>query len=434
MGSIDRINGVAHRGSIAAAPLEVTVTQVPSAVRTPIADTNFLAFSAGNFINNVGNAMYEVALPLLVFNLTGSLQKMSLVSTAGPAVLLLFPLIGFMVDRYGPRAAFVPGLVIQATGASVMVLLLQRHATSIAILFSMALLVELGSAIYRLGWQVGVPLMFPGFAVRARGILNTLFFVSLAMGPVIVSVSLRWTSLTTLFWVNLATCLAPIIVWCAGVRPESRTAPQHESRQAFRAAIRQGWKVVTADPRLRAVTIVRSLLALTFGPALVPLLIYRMRVNWHLSLVTSGWMIALYTVFTLVANITIVQRRRFEPRHYLCLSMGLYIAAGLTLAGPWLPVFGMGLVLLGLANGMLLSTYVLMPIRYLKQGELGRGSAFIGLVVGVLALACPGVITLLSHLGGTSVALLIISIGPLAALGYLLRGRWDDLSVTASSS
>jgi MFS family permease len=415
------------RNSIADAPLGVAVAPVQSAVRTPTADPDFLAFSAGNFINNIGNAMYEVALPLLVFGLTGSLQKMSLISTAGPVVLLLFPLIGLIVDRYGTRAVFVPGLVVQALGALVMVLMLQRHMESIAILFSMALLIEAGSASYRIGWQVGVPLMFPDFAVRARGILNTLFFLSLAIGPMIVSASLHWTSLTTLFWVNLATCLAPIIVWCAGVRPQARSAAIHEAQQSFRAAIRQGWKAVAGDSRLRAVTVVRSLLALTFGPALVPLLIYRMRVNWHLSIAASGWMIAIYTVFTLVANIAIVQRSRFAPRHYLCLSMGLYLVAALALAGPWLPVFGMGLVLLGLANGMLLSTYVLMPIRYLKQGELGRGSAFIGLIVGVLSLACPGVITLLSHLrGGTSAVLLIISVGPLAALAYLLRGRWDN--------
>jgi MFS family permease len=427
MGSIGRINRIDHHNSsIATAPLGAAVTQVQSAVRTPTADPSFFAFSAGNFVNNVGNAMYEVALPLLVLTLTGSLQEMSLVSAAGPVVLLLFPLIGLVVDRYGSRAAVVPGLVIQVVGALAMVLMLQQHAASIEILFSMALLIELGSATYRLGWQVGVPLMFPGFAVRARGTLNTLFFLSLAIGPMIVSASLRWTSLTTLFWVNLATCLAPILVWCAGVRPESRAAAQHESRQGFLAAIRQGWKAVAADSRLRAVTIVRSLLALTFGPALIPLLIYRMRVNWHLSVATSGWMIALYTVFTLVANIAVVQRSRFEPRHYMRLSMGFYLAAALTMAGPWLPVFGMGLVLLGLANGMLLSTYVLMPIRYLKQGELGRGSAFIGLIVGVLSLACPGVIMLLSHLGGTSVVLLIISIGPLAALGYLFNGRWDN--------
>jgi MFS family permease len=427
MASTSRTTRIVQQGSsVATAPLGAGVTQVQSAVRTPTADPNFLVFSAGNFINNVGNAMYEVALPLLVLTLTGSLQKMSLVSTAGPVVLLLFPLIGLVVDRYGSRAACVPGLVIQAVGALVMVLMLQQHMASITILFSMALLIEFGSAIYRLGWQVGVPLMFPAFAVRARGILNTLFFLSLAIGPLLVSFSLHWTTLTTLFWVNLATCLAPILVWCAGVRPESRTAVQRESRQGFRASIRQGWKAVAGDSRLRAVTIVRALLALTFGPALIPLLIYRMRVNWHLSVATSGWMIAIYTIFTLVANIAIVQRGKFQPRHYLCLSMGFYVAAALTLAGPWLPVFGMGLVLLGLANGMLLSTYVLMPIRYLKQGELGRGSAFIGLVVGVLSLACPGVITLLSHFGGTSVTLLIIGIGPLAALGYLFRGRWDN--------
>jgi MFS family permease len=390
-------------------------------------DRRFLAFTSANFVNNVGNGIYAVALPLLAYDLTASLRVMSLLSAVVPVVMLLGPVTGMLVDRYGSRVAVVPGLVLQAVAGLLVNVLVTRGEAPVAVLFVLALLIQIGSSVYLLGWQVSLPGLFPRNPLKARGWLNTTFFVSLAVGPVIVSVGLRWTGYVGLLWINLATFAAPILVWFAGIRPPPAgpTAPEPaDAGRRWWQEILEGARVVGQDSRLRAVTVVRALLAVAFGPGAIPLVLYRLRSSWDLSGSAVGQVMAVYAAATILGNLYVVGRGEFRPRGYLLAGVVLHVVAALALGTGRLSVFVAGMGLLGLATGLVTSTYVLMPIRYLKPGILGRGSAFINLVLGVVCLGSPVITTFLAAQVGPGPTFLILTVGPVAAFAYLAFAPW----------
>jgi MFS family permease len=88
----------------------------------------FLTFSAGVFTNSLGDGVYTVALPLLAYDLTRSLQVLILLSAAFPVALLVSgPVFGYVADRYGSRVLVVPGLAVQFAAALTLNLLLGAH-------------------------------------------------------------------------------------------------------------------------------------------------------------------------------------------------------------------------------------------------------------------------------------------------------------------
>lgn len=83
----------------------------------PWRDRSFGVFAVGNLVNNIGESAYTVALPLLVYQLTGSLGAMAVLMAATPVALLLGPVLGAVVDRHGSRVLVVPGLLLQLVAA-----------------------------------------------------------------------------------------------------------------------------------------------------------------------------------------------------------------------------------------------------------------------------------------------------------------------------
>ncbi|MEV4443417.1 MFS transporter, partial [Streptomyces sp. NPDC049577] len=191
---------------------------------SPFRDPRFRVFAAGNVVNNVGEAVYATVLPLLAYDLTGSLAVMSLLAAAVPVSLLLAPWLGSAADRWGPRVLVVPGLLVQAAAGLAMNLCLVAGRAPVWLFFGCALLVAVGGAAYRTGWMAGTPAMFPRSPVRARGTLNSLFFATTLAGPLLTAGCLPLIGYTGLLWINLATFFAPIVVWALGVHPERRTA------------------------------------------------------------------------------------------------------------------------------------------------------------------------------------------------------------------
>ncbi len=389
---------------------------------SPWHDRRFRIFAAANTVNNLGEAVYGLTLPLLAYDLTRSLAVMGLLATTIPLTFVLDAPLGLVVDRYGPRALVLPGLCVQAAAALAMGLCVLWHVTGVAVLFLLALLVQFGASAYQTGWKIGVPSMFPDYPMRARGTLNTLYFASVALGPLSVAVALQWTGYLSLLWFNLLTFLAPIVVWIAGVRPPRASSAAR--RQRHRDALVEGVRAVHEERRLRVLLVVRAVLAVTFGPATLPLVLFALRHDWHRQASATSGVVAVYAVATLLGNICVAQGRRFRPRQALFAAPTLYLFAALALAAPSYALVLVGVALLGGASGVLLSTFVLMPLKYLHPSVLGRGSAFMGLVLGFASLLSSVVAVSLQNGIGTRWTYLVLAVGPVAALAYLRAAPW----------
>lgn len=390
---------------------------------SPFQNPRFTVFAAGNAINNIGEAMYATALPLLAYRLTGSLAVMTLLAAAVPLGMLLAPSLGWAADRWGPRALVVPGLLLQAAAALVMNLVLHAGAPTTTALFVCALLVAIGGAAYRTGWMTGVPGMFPDCPVRARGTLNSLFFAATLVGPVVFSLCLPFLGYEGLLWLNLATFFAPVAVWAMGVHPPRVLPGAPGAGRNWKLS--EGWKAIVADRRVLDMLIVQVVLAVTCGAGFQALVVYSLGHTWHLSDRSVSAVVTLMNACMLAGNLLVAQRKRIRPRISLTLGMTACGLSLLLLALPWWQVFLAAVALGALGEGAVLSTVVMMRVKYLPGPVLGRASGLMWLITGGAALLSPAVTPALTETVGARGTFLVLGLGACSALWYLRRGRTD---------
>jgi MFS family permease len=404
-----------------------TVAKTEPVEESPFRDRRFLVFAAGNSINNIGEAIYATALPLLAYHLTGSLTVMSLIAATTPAAMLAAPALGAVVDRWGSRAVVVPGLLLQAGAALVMNLLgLGGHAP-LSLLVSCCLLVALGAEAYQVGWMTGVATMFPDRKVRARGTLNSLYYSTTLIGPVIVVAGLALLGYSGLLWINLATFFAPIAVWVAGVRPPLRAAGPEPVSRRRPLALAEGWRALRSDRRVWSMLVVGMLLSATCGTGLRTLTIYQLRSVWQLSDASAASLVTMMNAFMFAGNLLVAQRRTFVPKTALLWSTAARVLAVFLLAAPSWPVFVGALVLGGLATGARVSVNVMAVIKYLPAEVLGRVSGLQGLLLGGAALLSPLLTPPLVAACGIDGALGVLGTGAAFSFVYLARAvrNWD---------
>ncbi|UNO38719.1 MFS transporter [Streptomyces sp. MST-110588] len=389
---------------------------------SPLRDRRFRIFATGNALNNVGEAVYATVLPLMVYDLTGSLAAMSLLAAAIPLSLVAGPWLGSAADRWGPRVLVVPGLLVQATGAVIMNLGVTAGHAPTWLLFGCAFLIALGGSAYLTGWVTGVPGMFPDCKVRARGTLNSIFFATTVAGPLLITATLPWIGYTGLLWLNAMTFAAPIAVWAMGIHPP-RKQPVPAARPRAGRGVREGWRAITSDPRMLTITVVHVVLALLCGTGLQTLLVYDLRHSWHVSGATSSAVILAANACMLLGNLLVAQRATFRPHLSLTLGTGLRALTLFLLVAPLWPVFVGAMALGALGQGAVLSTMVMMRVKYVSAEVLGRSSGLLSLLAGGAALLSPVLTPALSHALGVRGALLVLGLLSLSTLFYL-RHTW----------
>ncbi|MDI3424238.1 MFS transporter [Streptomyces luteolus] len=390
---------------------------------SPLRNRRFVVFAVGNGINNIGEAMYATALPLLAYRLTGSLGIMTALAAAVPLAMLLAPSLGSVADRWGSRVLVVPGLLLQAASALVMNLLLQSGAASTASLCICTLLVAVGAAAYRTGWMTGVPRMFPDTPVRARGMLNSLFFATTLIGPVLVAGCLPFMGYSGLLWLNLATFFAPIAVWLAGVHPPRVSRVNRGKGHNWKLS--QGWRAIVEDRRIFGMLIVQLVIGITCGAGLTTLVVFSLTHTWQQSDGTASVALTVMNASMLVGNLMVTQIKRLRPWVALSFGMAVRTASLLLLSVPSWPVFLVALALGGIGQGAVLSTVVMMRVKYLPEAVLGRASGLMWLITGAAALLSPVIAPLLTDAGGTRGAFLVLGLATSLGLWHLLRSRAD---------
>lgn len=398
------------------------------AEHSPWRDGRFRIFATGNVINNIGEAVYTVALPLFVFERTGSLAVMSLLAALTPATLLLGPFLGYLVDRYGSRILVVPGLLVQAVAAVAMNLTALADDAPTWPLFVFGALVQIGGAGYRTGWMTGVAHMFPDNPVRSRGSLSSLYVITNVVGPLLVSAALLWVGYAALLWMNVLTFLAPIVVWLIGIHPPRRTSAP--AGGGVLTGMADGWRTVRERPViLHAVLVyVPMLIAGTTGG--LTLSLFRLQDEWKLSPETVGIILVAVRIAGVLGTVLVSERKTFPFRKIVLVgTVGMGLALTLMAAGS-LWVFVVAMVLMFGFQHALGVAADLMPFKFLPPGALGRGAAIVNLMMGMPVLAGPLLIPLVARGIGPGATFLVLGLLQLAGLLWL-RHTWHAWSPAA---
>lgn len=398
----------------------------PSKDWSPWRDRRFLLFASGNFIDNVGNSMHNVVLPLLVYDLTKSLMVMSFLSATLPLSFLTAPLFGVLADRFGSKVLVIPGLGVQLIGALGINLIVLgslgggENQNVLIPLMVLALLVQLGGNAYRRGWMAGVPRMFGERAVKARGSLNTLYVASTILGPLLVTAGLPLFGYVWLLWINIFSYVAPIIVWWLGAHPPDFTS--YEGKTGFFHDLAEGWMILRKQPQIFNYLFV--LFPLIFATAIEALIIYYLRNLWDLSAQYVSIVLVIVNLATLAGSLFASEQKKLDLRWLLTITVVGSIISLFLLPIPILPIVLFAVILHNIMDGILSTTDSMMMVKFIPAEAFGRINGIILLLDSIPSIASKFLIPLIQHFVGVQITFLILGVSGFFSIFWLFQ-KWN---------
>ncbi len=364
-----------------------TAAEVP-----PLSDARFRRFAAGNVINNIGETAFVGVAPLLLVQVYGpAAVALSVVATAVSG--LLSPFVGAAIDMRGWRMFFYIGLAVQSASILAVVASLAVGRLPLALLGILLVVNATASISYLSAWKVGLNELFPDFRRRARGTLNTLFYMTGVIGPLAAFgiISVNGVTLFLVFYV--VTSFAPVVALLRIDRGRPRTVSRADGTAM--AALAAG---VTA---IRGSTVLRRLLLLRcLASALPTTLIGALIVLRFESYAAAPLLILAVSNVTVYVGNQYVSRMADFPEAKIVLVYGTLGLAGIAILNiDNLYAFVIGVAIFGIATGVGLSHYVLAVVVYSPTQVYGSIGGVFGLASSVLGIAVGLVLSMVDMIG-----------------------------------
>jgi len=370
----------------------------------------FLTFAAGNTLNNVGDAIYGITLPLLIYHLTHSLVSMSIMVALQPFPLLMAPIMGSIVDRIGPRAVIVPSLLVQMLCGGLLIFSTGNHLVFVYILGT---LIQIGGAFYRTGWMTSLPRVFPDRAPEARAALGTCYIASTIVGPLLVGALINYTGYSVLLWINFLTFLAPLVVSRLGV-----PIPQQISSTKLNAIkgpkdlledLVEGWRVLRNEQQMLWLLIVQLPGDVLISASLDTLIIFELQHNFHISVSNTSWILMIGSFGALFGSILASHLGTKSTK--LLLLIGSIVSSlsilALNIRG-WIGI-PIALLIYPASAQAVYTVFQMLIYRKIDQTVLGRVNGLIRVIRGVPTMLSPLLATLLVDTTGLSDTYLIMA-------------------------
>jgi MFS family permease len=379
--------------------------------------------------SQLGEAIALVAMPLLVYGLTGSAELLSLIFILQllPRVVLA-PIAGMLADSLDRRRIILAADLARA--GLVALLPFTNSAWQIAVL---AMLVATGSALARPAELAAVPMVVaPGELVPALSISQLAASIVRIIGPALAAGVIAVTGprpafgLQSLCFLASAGCIFRLVL--PPVERKARTTHV----EAVRREIADGQRVVRDNPIVRGITAVEMLWQLVTAALVVSILLF---VEETLRLADAAATVFSLLTATFAAGTALgalvarmvekrIGRMRLMAIGYLAPLM--LIPAGLT---PPLPILFACLFILGFTDAwavIAMQTYLAEAVPDAMRGRvyatwLGAvtlaGAAGFGLVGWLTPrLGPPVTLTLVGSLVGFGGPLLLLATGAITAM------------------
>ncbi|GCE15194.1 MFS transporter [Tengunoibacter tsumagoiensis] len=230
---------------------------------------DFWIFWTGQTISQIGSALTNFALPLLVFNLTGSALKVGLTLAATYLPYVLFGLVsGAWVDRVDRKVLMIGLDIARAILLGLVPLLAFSTHFPLWWIYLITFLNATLSMIFGAASLTAIPhLVKRDELIKANGRMQAGVYVAFIVGPLLATLILTHWSIQAVLWCDALTFLGS-----AGslgfIRSSFNGTPvQEQSQAALGPAILEGLRYVFSHP----VVYMAALLALLVNMALAPI-------------------------------------------------------------------------------------------------------------------------------------------------------------------
>jgi MFS family permease len=239
---------------------------------------DFGRFWLGQTISNLGSSFTFFALPLLVFNLTGSPLNLGITAAAEFVPYLLFGLvIGAWVDRVDRRRLMIATDLARAAVIATIPLLAAADALSVGWVYAVAFASATLTIAFDAAEFAAIPSLVPSDddLVAANGRVQASYSAAQIAGPLLAGLLITMAPVQQVLWVDAASFLVSAGTLLLIARPFN--APSDEARQAIRNEILDGLRYVLGHPILRNISAMMALINLVGATVYAQLVVFAKR-------------------------------------------------------------------------------------------------------------------------------------------------------------
>ncbi len=187
---------------------------------------NFGLLFSGQTVSQIGDSMNKVALLWIVYDLTGSAFKMTVIGLLQTIPPLVFgPLIGVYLDRVKKKPVMIWVDLIRTGLVTLIPLLFAMETLTLEWLYTLVFVMSIVSTVFGPALASAVPLLVPRARLTAaNALIQSTTNIGLLVGPAVSGVGIAMIGAHNVLYLNAATfmvsalCLMPIRL--------------HETRQA----------------------------------------------------------------------------------------------------------------------------------------------------------------------------------------------------------
>ncbi|MEE9162801.1 MAG: MFS transporter [Candidatus Neomarinimicrobiota bacterium] len=353
---------------------------------------NLALLWAGHVISHSGDAIYQLALPWLVLELTGSKSTTSLVAVAAYLPAVLFSLVaGVVVDRFDHRRVMMFADLARMGVMLALVGYLLTGGASPIIIGLIAFAVASFATLFYPAREALVPDLVPPAALTsANAFLSTSGQFAHLAGPLLAAALVIWVGLTHLFTIDALSFGASLLFLALiGSRRPMPARPDKPSRSHM-ADIVEGLRFVRRERALGLLILLTALNNLfIMGPAVIGTPIF-VREVLQLDFRAFATVEAFMAAGMLIGSLTLLRfGKAFNPSVVLFAGMvmdgltysALYFMDTYTHTKALLLVHGIGIPLITVSRTTIIQTVVPRAFR-------GRVFSMVTLsVIGLTALS-----------------------------------------------
>ncbi|MCS6290256.1 MAG: MFS transporter [Nitrospira sp.] len=372
---------------------EDQLDSVPSRGWRLIQTRDFGLLWRGQTTSQIGEGLNKVALLWFVYELTGSVMKMTMVGLLQTIPPLLFgPLIGVYLDRLPKKAVMIWVDLFRAVLTCLIPTLYAMDMLSIEGLYGLIFLTSVVSTVFGPALVSAVPLLVrPSELMSANALIQGTNNIGLLLGPAISGVMIALINAENVLFINSVTflvsalCLMPIRFSLAPIAPrENSTSVWDELKVGFRFVFGQ-------QPMVLTLVIISSLYNLGVSAFVFILPVYA-KEFLQVGPVQLGWLWSALGVGMLAASTWLAWKKQSDMQGRLRI-----VVRGMTIGG--LAVCSLSLLETPLVAAAIViivggSTAVLNPIVWAVLQEVTPehliGRVLTTFSVGAMASAMAG--------------------------------------------
>jgi MFS family permease len=373
-----------NQRKVIASDQESSVSSQPAWLRA-LANRNFLLLWLGESLSLFGDQFYVIALPWLVFQMTGSslaFGTVLMVEGIPRAVLMLIG--GVMTDRFSPRAIMLASNLLRLVITILLTLFVAGQAVQLWMLYVIAFCFGVVDAFFHPAYRAMAPMIVNEHDLQASNslMLGTAHFVQIA-GPGVAGVLVRSLGMALAFAFDALTFLFSAVMLMLmrppGL-PQTRVTDEAQTTHlGVLAEIGVMLAFVRADRVLPTIVMVIAAVNLLFVGPLVVGAATLGQVRFAEGAAAFGAMLSVFSIGMLAGTLAAGAAR---TRRAAVISLLLVAGEGVLMIGvayaPTLPIACGLWLLIGLGAGFGNVTVITLTQTLVSKDMMGR---FMSLIV-----------------------------------------------------